>query len=99
MSKGIFRMQTDTRPGNYWSPARALPMTSRPRWWGRKEPDLTPYWSHWSDTTLPLPSVQPPPRSLGSVPNDPWQSPKSKVSLRRGEFSSSEDIQSRITSK
>ena len=69
-------------------------MTSRPRRWGRKEPDLIPYWSCWSDVTPPLPSGSP-----GSVPNDPWQSPKAQVSLRRGECRSGESNQSGITSK
>ena len=67
-------------------------------WWGRKEPDLTPWWSHWSDTTLPFPQCSLPfdsralcQMTLGKVPNPKCAS--------EGEFSSREDIQSRLTSK
>lgn len=53
-------------------------MTSRLMWWSRKESDLIPYWSCWSDITPPFPQHSLPldPQALGQM--TPGRFPKPK---------------------
>ena len=99
MFKGIFRMQPVTRPGSYWSPCQGpSPGPGDPR--GEAGRSLTSHPTGHAGLTYPAPSRSAAsPLTPGLWASDPRQSPKSKVPLRRGEFSSSEDIQSGITSK
>ena len=92
-------MQPVTRPGSYWSPCQGpSPGPGDPR--GEAGRSLTSHPTGHAGLTYPAPSRSAAsPLTPGLWASDPRQSPKSKVPLRRGEFSSSEDIQSGITSK